>query len=142
MNFTIDHVGIAVAGLDEVLAFYRDVLGLTVDEAEEVASQGVRVRFLGTGEPRTEAVPGVTLELLEATTEESPLAKFVARRGPGIHHIAFRVPDIVAALARLKGRGVRLVDEAPRPGAHGSLVAFVHPTSTHGVLVELIQPRA
>ena len=141
MQFIVDHIGIAVAGLDDALAFYRDVLGLTVEEPEEVASQRVRVRFLDTGEARTAAVPGVTLELLEATTEDSPVATFVARRGPGIHHIAFRVPDITAALAQLKGRGVKLVDETPRPGAHGSLDAFLHPSSTHGVLVELIQPR-
>ena len=80
-----------------------------------------------------------TLELLEATTADSPIARFLAKRGPGMHHVALRVDDIVAALADLKARGIRLIDETPRPGAHGSLVAFLHPSSTHGVLVELKQ---
>ncbi len=142
MKAVIDHIGIAIAGLDDALAFYRDVLGLDVEEPEEVSSQRVRVHFLRTGETGTDAVRGVTLELLESTVEDSPIARYVARRGPGLHHIAFRVADITAALAQLKARGVRLIDETPRPGAHGSLVAFVHPSSTHGALVEFIQPRA
>jgi methylmalonyl-CoA/ethylmalonyl-CoA epimerase len=139
MKFRLDHVGIAVAALDDVVAFYRDVLGLEVEVPEDVSSQRVRVHFVG----RTEAGSGgVAVELIEATAEDSPIAKYLARRGPGLHHLAFRVPDIIAALAHLKARGVRLIDEAPRGGAHGSLVAFVHPSSTHGVLVELIQPPA
>ena len=136
MKYTIDHVGIAVAAVDDILTFYRDVLGLEVEVPEDVASQRVRVHFVGRNDGGS---GGVSLELLEATAEDSPIAKYLARRGPGIHHIAFRVPDIVAALAHMKARGVRLIDEAPRAGAHGSLVAFIHPTSTHGVLVELIQ---
>jgi methylmalonyl-CoA/ethylmalonyl-CoA epimerase len=83
--------------------------------------------------------PGVSLELLEATADDSPIAKYVATRGPGLHHITLRVEDIAAALQHLKARGVRLVDEVPRPGAHGALVAFIHPSSAHGVLVELTQ---
>jgi methylmalonyl-CoA epimerase len=128
---TLDHIGIAVADLGEALKFYRDVLGLEIEAPEEVPSQRVRAHFIPVGES--------ALELLEATGEDSPIAKYVAKRGPGIHHITLRVDDIRAALARLKEKGVRLIDETPRPGAHGSLVAFIHPASAHGVLVELKQ---
>ena len=131
MKAILDHVGIAVGDLGESLAFYRDVLGLEIEPPEEVASQRVRAHFIPVGES--------TLELLEATAADSPIAKFVAKRGPGLHHVCLRVDDIAAALAELKARGVRLIDEAPRPGAHHSLVAFLHPSSTHGVLVELKQ---
>lgn len=136
MKCTVDHVGIAVPALSEVLVFYRDVLGLEIEAPEEVASQRVRAQF---AQPPDAAGPAASLELVEATTPDSPVARFVERRGPGLHHLALRVPDLVAALAELKARGVRLIDEAPRPGAHGTLVAFVHPSSTHGVLLELIQ---
>ena len=125
----LDHVGIAVSDVGQALAFYRDALGLDVETAEEVASQRVRAHFIPAGEG--------ALELLEATADDSPIAKYTAKRGPGLHHITLRVDDIRAALARLKERGVRLIDEEPRDGAHGSLVAFVHPASAHGVLVEL-----
>jgi methylmalonyl-CoA/ethylmalonyl-CoA epimerase len=131
MKATLDHIGIAVANLEEALRFYRDALGLEIEMPEEVPSQHVRAHFIPAGES--------ALELLEATDAESPIAKYVARRGPGLHHITLRVDDIAAALARLKARGVRLIDEVPRPGAHGSLVAFIHPASAHGVLVELKQ---
>jgi len=131
MKATLDHIGIAVADLDAALAFYRDALGLEVEAPEDVPSQRVRAHFIPAGES--------ALELLEATDDSSPIAKYVARRGPGLHHITLRVDDIAGALARLKARGVRLIDEAPRPGAHGSLVAFIHPASAHGVLVELKQ---
>ncbi len=131
MKATIDHIGVAVASLDEALTFYRDALGLDVQPPEEVASQGVRAHFLTAGE--------AAVELLEATSPDSPIAKFLARRGAGLHHVALRVDDVAAALAALKARGVRLIDEVPRPGAHGALVAFIHPSSTHGVLVELTQ---
>jgi methylmalonyl-CoA/ethylmalonyl-CoA epimerase len=134
MKATIDHIGIAVSHLDDALAFYRDALGLEVEAPEEVASQRVRARVIRLGD--------AALELLEATADDSPIAKYVAKRGPGMHHVALRVDDIVAALAELRGRGVRLVDDVPRRGAHGSLVAFIHPASTHGVLVELTQQRA
>ena len=126
---TVDHVGIAVSNLDEALAFYRDALGLRIDAPEEVASQRVRAHFIPAGDS--------ALELLEATAVDSPIAKYVAKRGPGLHHITLRVPDIRSALAQLKAKGVRLIDETPREGAHGALVAFVHPASAHGVLVEL-----
>jgi methylmalonyl-CoA/ethylmalonyl-CoA epimerase len=131
MKATLDHIGIAVSNLEAALAFYRDALGLDIDAPEEVASQRVRAHFIPAG--------AAALELLEATADDSPIAKYVAKRGPGLHHITLRVDDIAAALAQLKARGVRLIDEAPRPGAHGSLVAFIHPASAHGVLVELKQ---
>jgi methylmalonyl-CoA/ethylmalonyl-CoA epimerase len=131
MRATLDHIGIAVANAEEALRFYRDALGLEIEAPEEVPSQHVRAHFIATGD--------TALELLEATDAESPIAKYLARRGPGLHHITLRVDDIAAALASLKSRGVRLIDEAPRPGAHGSLVAFIHPSSAHGVLVELKQ---
>ena len=139
----LDHIGIAVSNLDEALAFYRDALGLEIAAPEEVPSQHVRAHVIpldGPGErDRGAGAPGVSLELLEATDARSPIAKYVKTRGPGLHHITLRVDDIAAALAQLKARGIRLIDETPRRGAHGSLVAFIHPSSAHGVLVELKQ---
>jgi len=131
MKATLDHVGIAVSDLDAALRFYRDALGLEVHASEDVASQRVRAHFVPTGES--------SLELLEATAPDSPIAKFLGRRGPGLHHITLRVDDVSAALEQLKARGVRLIDDRPRPGAEGALVAFIHPSSTQGVLVELKQ---
>jgi methylmalonyl-CoA epimerase len=131
MRAILDHVGIAVKNLDEALAFYRDALGLHVEVPEEVSSQRVRAHFIPTGQG--------ALELLEPTTADSVIARYVEKRGPGIHHITLRVDDVHAALGQLKARGVRLVDEQPRPGAEGALVAFIHPQSAHGVLVELKQ---
>jgi methylmalonyl-CoA/ethylmalonyl-CoA epimerase len=131
LKVSIDHIGIAVSSLEDALSFYRDALGLAVDEPEDVPSQGVRAHFIPAGE--------AALELLEATDDDSPIAKYVGRRGPGLHHITLRVDDIGAALARLKAQGVRLIDDTPRPGAHGALVAFIHPSSAHGVLIELKQ---
>jgi len=138
---TLDHIGIAVADLGAALSFYRDALGLEVEAPEEVASQRVRAHFIPVGDSadRRTGAAGPNLELLEATAEDSPIAKYVAKRGPGLHHLTLRVGDIRASLARLKAKGVRLIDEEPREGAHGSLVAFVHPASAHGVLVELKQ---
>jgi methylmalonyl-CoA epimerase len=133
VNARLDHVGIAVSELARALAFFRDALGLQVEDSEDVGSQRVRAHFLPAGEPK--------LELLEATAPDSAIAKYVDKRGPGLHHIAFRVENIQAALAMLKAKGVRLIDEAPRPGAEGALVAFVHPSAAHGVLVELKQPQ-
>lgn len=127
----IDHIGIATNGIDESARFWREAAGLDSAETEEVADQKVRVMMLPIGESR--------IELLEATAPDSPIAKFVEKRGPGIHHIAVRVDDIRAALARLKREGARLIDEEPRTGAGGCLVAFVHPSSAGGVLLELIQ---
>jgi methylmalonyl-CoA/ethylmalonyl-CoA epimerase len=131
MKARLDHIGIAVANVEEALAFYRDALGLEIEAPEDVPSQRVRAHFIPAGE--------AALELLEATTPDSPIAKFVEKRGPGLHHITLRVDDLGAALEQLKARGVRLIDDEPRPGAHGSLVAFIHPSATHGVLVELKQ---
>jgi methylmalonyl-CoA/ethylmalonyl-CoA epimerase len=133
MKATLDHIGIAVASIDDALAFYRDALGLEIERPEEVASQRVRVHFIPAGD--------AALELLEATADDSPIARYVAKRGPGLHHITLRVDDIRAALAQLAARGVQLIDHSPRPGAHGSLVAFIHPSSAHGVLVELKQAQ-
>lgn len=131
MKAVLDHVGIAVDDIDEALAFYRDALGLDVSATEDVPSQQVRAHFVSAG--------GATLELLEATSETSPIARFTGRRGPGLHHITLRVDDLQAALDQLKARGARLIDETPRPGAEGAQVAFIHPSSAHGVLVELKQ---
>ena len=131
MKAVLDHVGIAVADLAAALAFYRDALGLEVEAPEEVASQRVRAHLMPVG--------ASGLELLEPTAPDSPIAKFNEKRGPGLHHITLRVDDIHAALAHVKSRGVRLIDERPRPGAGGSLIAFIHPSSAHGVLVELKQ---
>ena len=131
MKAILDHVGIAISDLDAALRFYRDALGLDVHASEDVASQRVRVHFVPTGES--------SLEFLEATAPDSPIAKFLEKRGAGLHHITLRVDDIQAAIAHLKARGVRLIDEQPREGANGSLVAFIHPSSAHGVLVELKQ---
>ena len=130
----IDHIGIATNSIDEIAAVYREALGMTVAETEEVASQKVRVAMLPIGESR--------IELLEATSDDSPISKFLAKRGPGVHHVAFNVPDIRAALAELKTRGTRLIDEEPRTGAGGCLVAFIHPSSTGGVLIELVESPA
>jgi LAO/AO transport system kinase len=127
----LDHVGIAVQDIDKSLAFFRDALGLDVEVPEDVASQRVRAHFIPVGES--------SIELLEATASDSAIAKYVEKRGPGIHHITLRVRDIRAVLDQLKARGVRLVDQEPRPGAEGSLVAFIHPSAAHGVLVELTQ---
>ena len=127
----IDHIGIATHQLDEALAVWRDALGLELESTEEVANQGVRVAMLPIGETH--------IELLEPLSKNSSVAKFLEKRGPGIHHIAIRVADIRASLAQLKEKGSRLIDEAPRLGARGCLVAFVHPSSVNGVLLELVQ---
>jgi methylmalonyl-CoA/ethylmalonyl-CoA epimerase len=127
----VDHIGIATHQLDDALAIWRDALGLQVESTEEVAEQGVRIAMLAAGETH--------IELLEPLSETSPVGKFLEKRGPGIHHVAIRVKDIRASLASLKGKGARLIDETPRTGAGGCLVAFVHPASANGVLLELVQ---
>lgn len=127
----LEHIGIATDDIEGALAFWRDALQLESSGREEVGDQRVRVTMLPVGESR--------VELLEATAPDSPIAKFVAKRGPGIHHLAFRVNDIRAELNKLKERGVRLIDEEPRRGADDCLVAFVHPSAAGGVLVELIE---
>ena len=131
MKAVLDHVGIAVENLDAALAFFRDALGLEVLPPEEVPSQRVRAQTVATGPS--------SLELLQATAPDSPIAKFLQKRGPGLHHVTLRVDDINAALRQLRERQVRLIDEEPRPGAEGAQVAFVHPSSANGVLVELKQ---
>ena len=127
----VSHLGVAVSTIDEALNFWRDGLGLELQGIEIVAEQGVRVALLPIGESR--------IELLEAIGPETPVGRFLARRGPGIHHVCVEVEDISAQLAQLRARGVRLIDEQPRPGAGGHLVAFIHPASTGGVLVELTE---
>lgn len=127
----VDHIGIATPKIEDALAFWRDALGLEVAHTEEVAEQGVRVAMLPLGEPR--------VELLEPTHDASPVAKFLEKRGAGIHHVAVRVGDIRAALARLKSQGARLIDEEPHVGAGNCLIAFVHPSASGGVLLELVE---
>jgi methylmalonyl-CoA/ethylmalonyl-CoA epimerase len=127
----IDHIGIATHEIDKALAFWKEALGLNIGALETVEEQGVRVAMMSIGESR--------VELLEPTGSDSPVAKFFKKRGAGIHHIAIRVEDIHAALIRMKECNVRLIDESPRKGAGGCLVAFVHPSSANGVLVELVQ---
>ena len=127
----IDHLGIATRGIDEALKFWQNALGLEETHTEIVEEQKVRVSMLPIGETR--------IELLEPTSEDSPISKFLEKRGGGIHHIAVEVEDITAALAKLKSEGMRLIDESPRIGAEGCLIAFVHPASSNGVLLELVQ---
>ncbi len=126
----IDHVGIAVKNLDEAIKVWEG-LGLKVEEIEEVPDQKVRTAIIHVGESR--------IELLEPTAEDSPIAKFIAKRGEGIHHIALGVDDIEAHLEELKEKGYRLIDEKPRIGAGGAKIAFVHPKAVTGVLLELCQ---
>jgi len=127
----INHIGVAVTSIDESLPFYRDQLGMAFQGAEEVAEQKVRVAMLQVGESK--------IELLEPTSPDSPVAKFLEKNGPGIHHIAYEVADIETAIANLKTSGARMIDEKPRNGAHGTLIAFVHPKTSNGVLTELCQ---
>lgn len=127
----INHLGIATKGIDEALKFWEDALGLENVHTEVVEDQRVRVAILPIGESR--------IELLEPTSEDSPISKFLEKRGGGIHHIAIDVENIEESLAQLKAKGMRLIDETPRIGAEGCLVAFVHPSSANGVLLELVQ---
>ena len=127
----IDHIGIATKQISNALSVWVDALGLIVESTEEVVEQGVRVAMLPIGETR--------VELLEPLSDDSPVGRFLEKRGPGIHHVAIRVNDIRAELSRLRESGARLIDEAPRVGAGGCLVAFVHPSSTGGVLLELVE---
>jgi len=127
------HVGVAVRSLDAALADYR-TLGFEAESVEDVPTQGVRVAFLGKGPVR--------IELLESLRPDGVIARFVDRSGEGLHHLAFAVQDIRAEMRRLREKGLKLVDAEPRPGARGRLVAFVHPRSAHGVLLELVQESA
>ena len=127
----INHVGIAVSSIEDAVALYTDVLGLTVDTTETVEDQKTRTAIMSVGESK--------IELLEATDPESPIAKHVERRGEGLHHLAFEVDDIGAALKLLKEKGIRLIDEEPRKGVENSTIAFLHPKATGSVLLELVQ---
>lgn len=127
----INHLGIATNGIENALKFWEDALGLENVHTEVVDDQKVRVAMLPIGESR--------VELLEPTSDDSPISKFLEKRGGGIHHIAVEVKDIRASLARLKAHGMQLIDEEPRIGAEGCLVAFVHPKASGGVLLELVQ---
>jgi methylmalonyl-CoA epimerase len=126
----VHHVAVVVGDMDKALAFYRDTLGLAVELVLPVESDGVRIAFLPVGESK--------IELVEPTDEETGVARFLASRGEGFHHVCLEVPDLAAALDDLAGKGVELIDNAPRKGAEGP-VAFIHPRSAHGVLVELIE---
>jgi methylmalonyl-CoA epimerase len=125
--YPLDHVAVAVASLEEASRLFEPLAGETGSPIEEVPDQGVRVRFVG------------SVELLEPLGTQTSVGRFLERRGPGLHHIAFRVPDLPEALSRLREQGYELIDETPRPGARGHQVAFLHPGSTGGTLVELVQ---
>lgn len=127
----IAHIGIAVRDLDAQIPYYRDVLGLQFLGCEDVLQQGVRTALFAAGE--------TMIELLAPLFATSPIARFLDKRGEGFHHLAFEVEELAQALDALRGKGIRLVDEQPRPGAHGAVVAFAHPRSTHGVLTEFCQ---
>jgi len=127
----VDHIGIAVSNLEETLKFYEGVLGLSLQGTEVVEDQKVKVAFLPIGDTE--------IELLESTDKEGAIAKFIERKGEGIQHIAYRVDDIEEALNEMRSKGIRLIDEKPRYGAGGAKIAFLHPKSTNGVLIELCQ---
>lgn len=129
----VDQVSVAVASLDDASRIYERILGLRATHDETVADQGVTTRFFPVGGTAT------VVEALVATAADTPVGRFLAKRGPGVHHIAFRVDDLEAELARLKGMGVRLIDESPRKGAAGKRIAFIHPSETAGVLIELCE---
>ena len=133
MYSKIDHVGIAVKSLSEALRVYSEAMGLRVDRIEDVPEQGTRVSILPIGESR--------LELLEPAGADSPVARFLTKRGEGLHHICLRVENIAQEINKLLAAGVRMIDQTPRRGADGCLVAFVHPASARGVLIELSQPE-
>jgi methylmalonyl-CoA/ethylmalonyl-CoA epimerase len=128
----IDHTGIAVADLEQSLAFYRDVLGLPLVHRETLPEQGVEAVLLDVGDSH--------VELIAPLGPKTGVARFLEQRGPGLHHVAYRVDDIEATLASLSAAGVRLIDEQPRTGIRGSRVAFVHPAATGGVLTEIVEP--
>jgi len=129
----VDHIGIAVKNLEETLSFYTDVLGLECHGTETVEAQKVKVAFLPIGDTE--------LELLESTSDDGPIAKFIEKNGEGVQHIAFQVEDIEEAIEYMKSKGMRMIDEKPRYGAGGASIAFVHPKSSHRVLVELSQKK-
>ncbi len=128
----INHIGIAVKSIEETLPFYRDQLRMELVGCEEVAEQKVKVAMLQIGESK--------IELLEPTADDSPVAKFLEKNGPGVHHVAYETADVEGAIAYLQGQGARMIDAVPRLGAHDTRIAFVHPKSSNGVLTELCQP--
>ena len=132
MLSTIDHVGVAVESIDDALALYQDALGMPLVHRETVSEQGVDAALLDVGDSH--------VELLQPLGPDTAVGKFLARRGPGLHHVAYRVASISEALDALRAGGLRLIDERPRTGIRGSQVAFVHPASTGGVLTEIVQP--
>jgi len=129
----VDHVGIAVKSIDEAKKFWVDTLGLKLSHIEEVPEQKVRVAMLQAGE--------TTIELLEPTSPDSPIQRFIEKRGEGLHHLTLQTDNLAERLKKLKGAGVALIDEQPRTGAGGANIAFLHPKSAHGVLVELCEPH-
>ena len=127
----IDHIGVAVKSIDDAKNFFVDKLGMNLDDLEEVAEQKVRVGFMPVGDSE--------LELLESTAPDGPIAKYIDKNGQGVQHVAFRVDNIEEAIKELKGKGVRMINEEPRPGAGGNKIAFIHPKETYGVLVEICE---
>ncbi|MEA3201296.1 MAG: methylmalonyl-CoA/ethylmalonyl-CoA epimerase [Thermoplasmata archaeon] len=127
----VDHLGIAVSDLAAAKRLYEDLLGLTLTREEVVQDQGVRTHFY--------PIAGLKLELLESIDPDGPIAKHLEKRGAGLQHVAVEVEDVEAAIAELKAKGVRMIDETPRKGVEGSRIAFVHPKDTHGVLLELVE---
>jgi methylmalonyl-CoA/ethylmalonyl-CoA epimerase len=134
MLSAIDHVGVAVPSIDSALGFYRDALGMPLVHRETVSEQGVDAALLDVGDGH--------IELLEPLDPDTAVGKFLSRRGPGLHHVAYRVGSVADTLAACRAAGLRLIDETPRTGIRGSRVAFLHPASTGGVLTELVQPAA
>ena len=128
----IDHIGVAVADLDAAIALHEQTYGMPLVHSETVTEQGVEAALLDVGESH--------VELLRPLSEDTPVGRFLAKRGPGLHHVAYGVEDVEAALRALREQGLRLIDEAPRTGIRGSRVAFLHPASSGGVLTELVQP--
>ena len=126
----VDHVGVAVADVEKALAFFQETFGVPMPEVKELEDQGVRAALISVGQTR--------LELLQPTGPETPVGRFIERRGEGLHHLAFNVKDVAAGLEAVKSQGLQVIDEAPREGLSG-LIAFIHPRSVHGVLTELVQ---
>jgi methylmalonyl-CoA/ethylmalonyl-CoA epimerase len=129
----INHVAIAVADIDQAARFYEQHLGLKLEGREHVPERRVHIGFFQVGDTR--------IELVQPDSADSPIAKFIGARGPGLHHICFEVDDIAADLSRLKAAGLKLIDQEPRPGAHGSRTGFLHPSAAGGALIELVQPK-
>ncbi len=129
---SIDHIGVAVADLEAAIAVHRDTYGMPLVHRETISEQGVEAVLLDVGDSH--------VELLAPLSDDSPVGRFLAKRGPGLHHVAYRVDDVAGALDQLKRSGTRLIDEVPRAGIRNSQVAFLHPSASGGVLTELVQP--